>query len=310
MNNSNSQVLPATFKLKDGDNANAFYDIHPGSLGQYQVMFTLDDVQRWTGIYEDNFPWKPNQNSQLTDVAPPSIFYYPSMNILEPIRYFGEKPGEESPRETGPGGLARMWMELHGPIPLNKPIEIDAQVTDKYQRRGIGYTEWGLDAFVDGELIHRHRKAWATTVSQDELEKWPEKLSSQRPPELNDESKIFGPINYHTSQEHVDDLEGPGEINNHTDVEAALANGDPGPRAQGALAFGLLSRLMCEQFGDDFYHSGTLDIKFVNTVFAGDQQSANGAFVHKENDRDIYRVWSENQSNALTAIGTASIKTD
>ena len=39
MNNSNSQVLPATFKLKTGDNANAFYDIHPGSLGKYQVMF-------------------------------------------------------------------------------------------------------------------------------------------------------------------------------------------------------------------------------------------------------------------------------
>ena len=30
MSNANSMVLPGTYKLKDGDNANAFYDIHPG----------------------------------------------------------------------------------------------------------------------------------------------------------------------------------------------------------------------------------------------------------------------------------------
>tara|TARA_Y100001970_G_scaffold16755_1_gene18863 strand:- start:58 stop:987 length:930 start_codon:yes stop_codon:yes gene_type:complete len=306
MINANPMVLPGTYKLKEGDNANAFYDIHPGSLGEYQVIFTKDDVKRWTTIYEEAFPWKPNDNSQLQDVAPPSIFYYPSMNILQPIRYFGEKPGEKNPRETGPGGLARMWMELHGPIPIDTVIDLHAEVTDKYQRRGIGYTEWGLDAFVNGKLIHRHRKAWATTVNDNELAKWPERPSSPRPPELNDDSKIFGLIDYNTSQEHLNDLEGPGEINNHTDVQAALDNGDPGPRAQGALAFGLLARMMCEEFGDAFYNSGTLDIKFVNTVFAGDVQTAKGGFVNKENNKNIYRVWSENQSNALTAIGTAS----
>ena len=308
MSNANSMVLPGTYKLKDGDNANAFYDIHPGSLGEYQVIFTHDDVKRWATIYEDAFPWKPNNNSQLENVAPPSIFYYPSMNILQPIRYFGEKPGEKNPRETGPGGLARMWMELHGPIPVDTVIDLHAQVTDKYQRRGIGYTEWGLDAYVEGKLIHRHRKAWATTVNADELAKWPERSSSPRPPELSDNSEVFGLIEYNTFQEHLNDLEGPGEINNHTDVQAALDNGDPGPRAQGALAFGLLARMMCEQFGDSYYNTGTLDIKFVNTVFAGDIQTAKGGFVHKENEKNIYRVWSENQSSALTAIGTATFE--
>ena len=44
MVNANPMVLPGTYKLKEGDNANAFYDIHPGSLGEYQVIFTHDDV--------------------------------------------------------------------------------------------------------------------------------------------------------------------------------------------------------------------------------------------------------------------------
>ncbi|MFB0901005.1 MAG: MaoC family dehydratase [Dehalococcoidia bacterium] len=309
MTNFNSLVLPSTLKLESGNNANAFYDIHPGPLGNYQVIFTNDDVNRWARIYEDRFPWAPNENSILSNVAPASIFYYPSMNALKPIRYFGEKPNDPNPQVSGPGGLARMWMELHGPIPIGKKIDIDAKVTDKYQRRGIGYTEWGLDAYIDGELIHKHRKSWATTVSKEELVKWPEKASSPRPPEMNENSKILGTLEYVTSQEHVDDLEGPGEINNHTDVQAALANGDPAPRAQGALAFGLLSRLMCEEIGDKFYLSGTLDIKFVNNVFAGDTQKAKGAFIEKNEDNiNIYRVWTENQSGALTAIGTATVK--
>ena len=293
--------IPATHKLPDGTDGDAFYDIHPGPLGSYQMTITEADVERWCGIHEDAAPWRAEAGAEPS--APPYIGYYACMNALAPIRYFGNT-GRPN---YGPGGLARYWAEFHGPLPVGVPLQVTGRVTDKYTRRGIGYTDWEVDITHEGRLLQRNGRAWATSLPPEEQEKWPEREGRPRPPEAPEGAETLGPLVYVTSQRHVDDLEGPGEHNNHTDVEAARAMGLRGPRAQGELSFALLARLMTERFGAGFANGGSLDTRIIGEVQAGDTQTGHGAVVERRDDGSgLCRVWAENQMGQLVTVGTAT----
>ena len=294
-------TIPATHKLPKGIDADAFFDLEPGPLGSYQMTITEENVERWARIHEDEAPWRAEPG--VESAAPPYIGYYACMNVLEPIRYFGNT-GRPS---YGPGGLSRYWAEFHGSLPIDTALQVTGRVADKYTRRSIGYTDWEVDITHEGRLLQRNGRAWATSISPDEQEKWPEREGRPRPPEVPAEAEVFGPLTYVTSQEHVDDLEGPGEHNTHTDVAAAKAQGLRGPRAQGELSFALLARLMAQRFGSSFADAGSLDIRLIGEVQAGDVQTGYGAVVESRADgSELCRVWVENQDGQLVTVGTAT----
>lgn len=290
-------TIPATHKLAEGIDGDAFFDLEPGPLGSYQMTITAADVERWCRIHEDEAPWGAGSD------APPYIGYYACMNALAPIRYFGNT-GRPS---YGPGGLSRYWAEFHAPLPVGVPLQVTGRVADKYTRRGIGYTDWEVDITHEGRLLQRNGRAWATSISPEERAKWPEREGRPRPPDVPEGATVLGPLVYVTSQEHVDDLEGPGEHNTHTDVEAARAQGLRGPRAQGELSFALLARLMTQQFGASFVDGGSLDIRLIGEVQASDTQNAHAAVVESRPDGSgLCRVWVENQDGQLVTVGTAT----
>ncbi|MDA0256119.1 MAG: MaoC family dehydratase [Chloroflexi bacterium] len=294
-------IIPATYKLPEGTDADAFFDLEPGPLGSYQMTIAEADVERWARIHEDKAPWRAEPGAE--PAAPPYIGYYACMNALEPIRYFGNT-GRPS---YGPGGLSRYWAEFHAPLPLGAALQVTGRVADKYTRRGIGYTDWEVDITHEGRLLQRNGRAWATSIPPEEQEKWPEREGRPRPPDAPADAEVFGPLAYVTSQEHVDDLEGPGEHNTHTDVAAAKAQGLRGPRAQGELSFALLSRLMTQRFGASFANGGSLDIRLIGEVQAGDTQTGYGAVVESRADgSELCRVWVENQDGQLVTVGTAT----
>ncbi len=294
-------VIPATHKLADGIDGDAFYDLHPGPLGSYEMTITEADVERWCDIHEDTVPWRAEPGADPS--APPYIGYYACMNALAPIRYFGNT-GRPN---YGPGGLARYWAEFHAPLPVGVPLQVTGRVTDKYTRRGIGYTDWEVDITHEGRLLQRTGRAWATSLPPEEQEKWPEREGRPRPPEVPEGADVLGPLVYVTSQQHVDDLEGPGEHNNHTDVETALAQGLRGPRAQGELSFALVARLMARHFGTRFANGGSLDIRLIGEVQAGDAQTAHAAVAERRDDgSELCRVWATNQEGQLVTVGTAT----
>ncbi len=294
-------TIPATHKLPEGTDADAFFDINPGPLGSYQMTITDEDVARWARIHEDVAPWRAEPGTEAA--APPYIGYYAGMNALAPIRYFGNT-GRPS---YGPGGLSRYWADFHAPLPIGVPLQVTGRVPDKYTRRGIGYTDWEVDITHEGRLLQRNGRSWATSIPPEEQEKWPERESRPRPPEAPEGATVLGPLVYLTSQEHVDDLEGPGEHNTHTDVEAAKAQGLRGPRAQGELSFALLARLMTQHFGARFANAGSLDIRLIGEVQASDTQSGYASVVEERPDGSgVCRVWAENQDGQMVTVGTAT----
>jgi acyl dehydratase len=294
-------IIPATNKLPEGIDADAFYDLEPGPLGSYQMMITEADVERWARIHEDEAPWRAEPGTAPS--APPYIGYYACMNALKPIRYFGNT-GRPS---YGPGGLSRYWAEFHAPLPLGAALQVTGRVADKYTRRGTGYTDWEVDITHEGRLLQRNGRAWASGIAPDEVEKWPERPSRPRPPEAPEGAEVIGPLTYVTSQEHVDDLEGPGEDNTHTDVAAAKEQGLRGPRAQGELSFALLARVMTQRFGAAFANAGTLDIRLIGEVQASDTQKGYAAVVESRPDGSgVCRVWVENQDEQMVTVGTAT----
>lgn len=304
MSTIEAERVPATLKLPDGRNGDSFSDLALGPLGPYELVITREDVQRWTRIHEERFPWLAGEG---VEAAPPHILYYASQNLLKPIRHFESVPRENVLREGG--GLARYWAEFHELVPVGTPIRIEGGIADKFIRRGLGYTVVALDAYAADTLIQRHWKAWARGVSAEEAEQWPERESDPRPPEAPAAAPTFGPIAYVASQEHINDFEGPGEVNNHTDVERARRTGLPAPRAQGGIAFGLLARLMSERFGIGFARGGSLDVRFLGTIFAGDALMARGAIVSQGADgEERCRVWIDGPDGKLRAVGLATAR--
>jgi acyl dehydratase len=296
-------TIPATHKLPDGIAGDVVRDLDVGPLATCRLTITDEDVERWTAIHDDRYPWYEDAGARARGAssAPPYILYYASQNLLRPIRHFERRPGEG-------GGLARYEAEFLGPLPVGRELEISGAVLDKFRRRSTVRLTWETEARCEGRLLQRHRKTWARRIPPEEAASLPERPSDGRPPEAPADAESFGPIRYLVSQERMSAFEGPGEVNAHTDVDLARRSGEPGPRAQGALSFGLLSRLMSDRFGRAFSSSGRLDVRFVASVHAGEPLEARGAIVRSSNLSVVSRVWTENSRSELTAVGTGEAR--
>ncbi len=107
-------------------------------------------------------------------------------------------------------------------------------------------------------------------------------------------------------------LEGWPKKNIHTDIEYARACGLPDNKvAVSATQFqGYLVQLMIELFGVQWLSGGTLDVKFIRIVNAGDTITSKAVFHGKEIREDTsiitLDVWCENQDGEVVLIGTAT----
>ena len=106
----------------------------------------------------------------------------------------------------------------------------------------------------------------------------------------------------------MNEFEGPGEHNGHTNVEEALRRGQPGPVAQGAFAMGLIARMLRDRFGEGFVSGGELDIHFTRTVWANEHLEVHGAILEKSAGRVHCRVWAQKESGEEVVVGTASAR--
>ncbi len=209
-----------------------------------------------------------------------------------------------------PGGaaLARYWAEFHAPLPVGVPIEVSGEVTDKYTRRGRGFVDWHIEAWAGGRLLQRNGKNWFSGIPEDEAAKWPARPGGERPPEAPEGVERFGPITYPVTQDHMADFEG-GDRNTHSSADLAREQGETRTTAQGALSFGLLSRLATERFGESFTAGGSLDVRFIQRVHGGDVLTAQGALLGLDGEgRHRARVWAQNQQGAMTAVGVATAR--
>lgn len=265
------------------------FEIGPLPGGPWQLTVERSDIERWARLFDDD-----PAELLAAGTAPPDILYYPGMNLPAPKRDYG-------------GPMSRYWAEYCGPIPIGEPLELTGAVTEKFLRRGRGGMTFELVARVGGKVVQRHWRRFALRLAAGEAEGWSERGSDPRPPEPETTAEAFGPRLLACTQERYDDFEGPGEVTGHTSLEAAAAGGHPTTTAQGALSFGLLTRLMRDRFGAGFTEDGSIDVRLVRPTYEGEMLAARGAVLGEEEGRLHCRIWAENRAGEPVTTGVASV---
>lgn len=280
--------------------------LEPGKLSTaFEVTISPEDVERWTHIHGDACRWYRDASPWGDPVAPGYILYYASQNMIPLAPDLRDRVGGSV---AGGGGLARYSAEFLAPVPVGKPIRIEGEVTDKYVRRGRGFVNWSIEALVDGEVIQRHWKSWSFSLTAEEAARLPERPGGGQPPIASDSDERLGPLDVAITEGQLADFEGPGHPNDttHTNVELAKAAGFPNVRAQGGLIYGLLFRLMRDRFGAGFEAGGSLDARFVKSIYAGEVLRIQGAVVDRSDGTFICRIEGTNLSGDTVAVGSAT----
>ena len=265
------------------------FEIGPLPGGPWQLTVGRSDIERWARLFDDD-----PAELLAAGTAPPDILYYPGMNLPAPKRDYG-------------GPMSRYWAEYCGPIPIGEPLQLTGAVTEKFLRRGRGGMTFELVARAGGSVVQRHWRRFALRLAAGEAEGWSERGSDPRPPEPDPAAESFGPRLLACTQERYDDFEGPGEVTGHTSLEAARAGGHPTTTAQGALSFGLLTRLMRDRFGAAFTEDGSIDVRLVRPTYEGEMLAARGAILGEEDGRLHCRIWAENRAGEPVTTGVASV---
>lgn len=302
-------TLPATYKMPHGTPYESVYlnDFALGPLPMYEVLVTPADVERWARLHDDEYPWYTGDSPWGGPVAPPTILYYPSQSMIGRSIAANRMPGSGGEvRRTG-GGFARYRIEFLAPIPIGRPLLLTGAVVDKFVRRGLGYLNWEVEATCDGVLLQRHLKSWTFDVSKDEAASLPERPGDPRPEETPP-LEGFGGLSMEVGHDRTASFEGPGEDNGHSNPEIGRRNGMPGARAQGEISFGLLYRLMRDRYGAGFAVGGTIDVRFIRSVFTTEVLTARGEVLSESGGEATCRIRAENSRGEIVTVGTATAR--
>jgi len=112
-------------------------------------------------------------------------------------------------------------------------------------------------------------------------------------------------------QRQIDCYSGVRPRSIHTDADWARAKGFRAPLAQGMMSTAYVSEMMVALLGEGFIQGGSMAVKFVKPVYAGDTLTLRGRVRAKqpaESGRVRVEVdfWCENQEGVTTLVGEAS----
>ena len=97
----------------------------------------------------------------------------------------------------------------------------------------------------------------------------------------------------------------------HDDPVFARNAGLPAPIATGVLSSAFLSEMLTKAFGIEWMRSGSIDVKFIRPIYAGDTVTARGRITGRSETstgvRIALEIWCETQRGELVTVGTASV---
>jgi acyl dehydratase len=97
----------------------------------------------------------------------------------------------------------------------------------------------------------------------------------------------------------------------HFDPEFAKKAGLPAPIATGVMSSAYVCEMLARAFGIEWIRSGSLDLKFIRPIYAGDTVTARGRVTAKMETSTGVRmsldVWCETQRGEPVTVGTASV---
>jgi 3-hydroxybutyryl-CoA dehydratase len=97
----------------------------------------------------------------------------------------------------------------------------------------------------------------------------------------------------------------------HYDPQFAQNAGLPAPIATGVMSSALLSEMLTNAFGVEWIRGGSIDVKFIRPIYAGDTVTARGRITGKTETSTGVRIaldiWCETQRGDLVTVGTAGV---
>ena len=99
-------------------------------------------------------------------------------------------------------------------------------------------------------------------------------------------------------------------LNMHTDWDIAKKSGLPAPIAQGLMSHAYVSEMCTAFFGESWFKTGKIDVRFTNYTVPADRITVGGTVSERTAEGDDVRlkcdVWCENQTGDKTCVGMAS----
>jgi acyl dehydratase len=97
----------------------------------------------------------------------------------------------------------------------------------------------------------------------------------------------------------------------HYDPAFAKAAGLPAPIATGVMSSALMSEMLTRAFGIEWIRSGSIDVKFIRPIYAGDTLTTRGRVTSKNETstgvRIALSIWCETQRGESVTVGSASV---
>jgi acyl dehydratase len=201
------------------------------------------------------------------------------------------------------------------PVPGKKLI-MRSVIVDKYVRRGKPYVVTDTEiADEDGRLIERNRRT--TMVSSPKLgQKWwaTANSSTEVGAALPSLVKTFTLEGMREFEAVYGMALGEGADNFHSDESMARTAGLREPIASAHMTISYMHELLNRFFGHDWVKGGTLKLRFIRPILAGDTVTYKGIVKDKTEEGGRVRLhldlWTENQRGQQTAVATASALVD
>jgi acyl dehydratase len=121
----------------------------------------------------------------------------------------------------------------------------------------------------------------------------------------------IAPVVKHMSLERMSHPLMAGSNPIHYDPEFARQAGLSAPIATGVMSSAFLSEMLTIAFGVEWIRGGSMDVKFIRPIYAGDTVTARGRLTSKTATSTGVRIaldiWCETQRGEPVTVGTASV---
>jgi len=97
-----------------------------------------------------------------------------------------------------------------------------------------------------------------------------------------------------------------GRRSYHTNKQASEELGFDEVVVGGKMTMAMIGQMLEQHFGRGYYEGGTLDVKFTNIVWPGDQVTAKGVINREEAGRAHIAVWMEKDDGTVVIVGGAT----
>ncbi len=214
--------------------------------------------------------------------------------------------------------FGNLWMrqewELHRPLRLDEPYEASARIIEIYERRDrtVVNTEMTLrDGSGETAVVARHHQSYLLGQQSGEVAlRDPQKKPGTRHFDVPDGDPI-DPIDSTITLEMCGAFF-HGARSYHTDKQASEELGFSDVVVGGRMTMSYVGALLEGAFGDSWWRSGKLDVKFTNIVWPGEHVTTKGV-ITGATEEDVGRTgafaWIEKDDGTIVLIANASVAT-